>query len=62
MIYDMYLIDCARSKYKDDSTIYPTSLPCGQIWLLYVSRDKDDGMPATKPSASIVVVAVSVLV
>ena len=28
----------------------------------YVSHDKDDGMPSTKPAASIVLVAVSVLV
>jgi hypothetical protein len=30
--------------------------------LLCISYDKDDGMPSTKPAASIVLVAVSVLV
>jgi hypothetical protein len=58
----MYLIDCARSKCKNDCTNISHITPHAVKFDFYVSHDKDDGMPSTTPAASIVVVAVPLLV
>jgi hypothetical protein len=59
----MYLIDCARSKYKDDCTNISHITPLHAVEFdRYVSHDKDDGMPSTTPAANTVVVAVPSLV
>jgi hypothetical protein len=56
----MHLIDCARSKYKDDCTHISHITP--QRLNLIVVYPTDDGMPSTKPAAGIIVVTVPVLV